>query len=226
MWRFRQIFQSLRRGVIISSVPVQPPLEADVHSLGSFERIFVFTLARLLKMGSKGRRRKKKSTKPMTHQQQLARAVQTLEKIRHLQTSLDILTECLTRKRRSQNFSISNRIRFQRKMSQNSQHSQNLMGSNSSENLLKCTMCAQTYKRETGLKSHMKKVHGLEDVTGLESTLGFVVVRVRVRVSTHPPGRAAHPPIHPPTAPCWVSAPWLVRVGYRRRGATQVLYIS
>ena len=28
-----------------SEVPVQPPLEADVFSLGSFERIFVFTLA-------------------------------------------------------------------------------------------------------------------------------------------------------------------------------------
>ena len=29
-------------------------------------------------------------------------------------------------------------------------------------------MCEKTYKRETGLKSHMKKVHGLEDVTGLD----------------------------------------------------------
>ena len=63
-------------------------------------------------------------------------------------------------------FSVSKRMKFQRKMN----NSQNLLEDQEKERV-KCTLCHKTYQRESGLKAHIKKVHGLEELPQMNASV-------------------------------------------------------
>ena len=113
------------------------------------------------KMKAKSRRYQMiKLSCKQTLQQQLTAAEMALKEIRSLKIALGIFSRC-RRGRKKKNFSISNRIRFQRKMA-NSQSSQSLLASGPDDKaLIRCTICDKGYKREVYLKTHLLKVHGI-----------------------------------------------------------------
>ena len=114
---------------------------------------------------SKGRRFEKsmvltKKSLKKTFQRQLAVAESALKEIQGLKIALGIFPK-RRRRRKKKNFSISNRIRFQRKMALNPQSSQSLLATAPDDVALSCTICGKGYKREVYLRTHLLKVHGV-----------------------------------------------------------------